>query len=143
MEFHELFSLIKSKEVEQLIANSDDMAFTSTIADNTLNQAISVEEQLDAQSQVFTSNPNISQPEVNNDDQNTVEYKAVDSEQNEEGVFDNAVNMHESISPIIQQGTVTIETVGLEEKIVDKKLDNDKDILIDYIKNIYKNKEVL
>ena len=31
----------------------------------------------------------------------------------------------------------------LEEKIVDKKLDNDKDILIDYIKNIYKNKEVL
>ena len=33
-------SLIESKEVEQSIANSDDMAFTSTIADNTLNQAI-------------------------------------------------------------------------------------------------------
>ncbi|SFR66708.1 Predicted membrane protein [Pseudobutyrivibrio sp. NOR37] len=112
-------SLIESKEVEQSIANSDDMAFTSTIADNTLNQAISVEEQLDAQSQVFTSNPSISQPEVNNDDQNTVEYKAVDSTQNEEEVFDNAVNMHESISPIIQQGTIKIETVGQEQKVVE------------------------
>lgn len=112
-------SLINSKEVEQSIANSDDMAFTSTIADNTLNQALSVEEQLDVQSQVFTSKPSISQPEVNNDGQNTVEYKAVDSEQNEEGVFDNAVNMHESISPIIQQGIISIETVGPEEKIVE------------------------
>ncbi len=31
----------------------------------------------------------------------------------------------------------------LEDKIIDKKLDNDKDIIVDYIKSIYKNKEVL
>ena len=69
--------------------------------------------------EIECSNTSISQPEAKIDDQNTVEYKAVDSTQNEEEVFDNAVNMHEAISPIIQQGTIKIETVGQEQKVVE------------------------